>query len=736
MTTKYRIEDDNFHNYKKGNTFEEIFVELAKNEGYLPYKIIEENTNKDVTKKFRKYIEDTGFVFCETIENEMNQKLLEKIEYYSDFYNVFSYNDKKGVFTSLKCSQYETDFQELLDRGYVEIGHHERYSIFYERNNENSPIYKFNKQGAIPEEDYDTLIANSTILSESIESFAENVQVLDEDWKEEEEEKPFVITEEDRIDFDVKMATEYKGRLYSILYFKYRGVEFTYAPIVLAERINKEQDFESEILDEVTYFITPKQMDEMYELLRETPSWIKFIEFCYDEGICNNFINYDFMKTEIEFKEKKYPIAMIEVDYDFFRYAYTTKEAKDNKEFIKYLKNEWDCWDVCDVSKKNLEKIQDFLDDGKLYQEFEQFCNENNIPNIIPKQNLKDDDDYKGFEFDTREYKKAQERKKLPEGYSEEDEETLEISEEEYTRLSQARHWIFINNNLRWKNSPKKDILDLFYENTYLTGFCGFTCADINKNKEFLQTNNALIYEQYRNLIKVKNIFKDTLNCSNSIYTDILNIKDITMPFANEISKKKFFEYYEKCMEDAFPTQDDQKEDFTLRGKYKIEGNEKSIFDRIAFSSLENVFDSIYVMDVKPPFKVIDLETKEDVTEKVMEIAAEQNHIFIDSEEIIRKLPKCFEKLNKKLISLDFKDVDEKSVKCLNPISLKNIIGFKDLWQNNCVPFGYKRNFVLFVDLNQSDNPIYRIDYRKTSDFESRKLLNESAEDYLGKLKL
>ena len=48
---------------------------------------------------------------------------------------------------------------------------------------------------------------------------------------------------------------------------------------------------------------------------------------------------------------------------------------------------------------------------------------------------------------------------------------------------------------------------------------------------------------------------------------------------ANEISKKKFFEYYEKCMEDAFPTQDDQKEDFTLRGKYKIEGNEKSIFE-------------------------------------------------------------------------------------------------------------------------------------------------------------
>lgn len=118
------------------------------------------------------------------------------------------------------------------------------------------------------------------------------------------EEKTVEIEDYDRIDFDEKQTIEYKGNRYNILNFKYRDVQFLYAPISLAKRINKEQDFESEILDEVTYFITPKQMDEMYELLRETPSWIKFIEFCYDRGIYENFIYYNSIETEIKVKEK------------------------------------------------------------------------------------------------------------------------------------------------------------------------------------------------------------------------------------------------------------------------------------------------------------------------------------------------------------------------------------------------------------------------------------------------
>lgn len=745
MTPKYRIEDEScFFYYEESDNFDDIFAELAMYKVTSPYKIIEENENKDVTNEFRKYMEDTGIVFCETVEKTMNKKLLEKTEYYSNFFNVYSFNGKKGVLTSPKYSQYKMEYQKLLDKGYVDIGHYEKHKIFYERNNEASPIYKYNKQGAIPEGDYDSLVANSTILAESVESFVENVKVLNEDWKEEEEEeekekeKSIEIEESDRIDFDVKMATKYKGRLYSILCFKYRGVEFIYAPKVLAERINEEQDFGTEILDEVTYFITPKQMDEMYEILRKTPSWKKFWTFCYHEGIYNNSVDYHFMETVERFEGKKYQIAKMESHYS--QYLYTEKEAKDDKRFIEYLKKEFGIWDVCGVSKKELERIQDFLYDGRLYQEFDRFCKDNGIPNIIPEQDFEEGD--KGFDFDTSEYRKAQERKNLPEGYGEDDEETLEISEAEYGRLSQTLDRFLAKKNPRWcKDGVVEERFAEFCENVKLPSICGHIrtnikrCKDNAKNFEFCKNNNALVHEQFRNVSRFQNALQDAIKCSNNVYTDFLNIKDLATALMDEFSANNFQKKYDRYFAKESFTEESKIEDYTLRNRYKIEGTGKTVFERVTFSSLESTFDAVYVMDIKPPFKVIDLETREDATGKVMEIAEGQNHMFIDTEEIIKRLPDSFERFKDGAYCFEYLDKkDGKQITCLNRVNFKHIIGFKDLWRRNCVPFGFKRNFILFADLTQPSTPIYRIDYRRTADFESRRLLNESFEDYFSRI--
>ncbi len=201
-----------------------------------------------------------------------------------------------------------------------------------------------------------------------------------------------------------------------------------------------------------------------------------------------------------------------------------------------------------------------------------------------------------------------------------------------------------------------------------------------------------------------------------------------TMPVWNSLTEEE-----EAICE--YPAEESKIEDYTLRNRYKIEGTGKTVFERVTFSSLESAFDAVYAMDIKPPFKVIDLETREDATGKVMEIAEGQNHMFIDTEEIIKRLPDSFERFKKGAYSWEYLDKkDGKQIKCLNRVNFKHIIGFKDLWRRNCVPFGFKRNFILFADLTQPSAPIYRIDYRRTADFESRRLLNESFEDYFSRI--
>ena len=99
---------------------------------------------------------------------------------------------------------------------------------------------------------------------------------------------------------------------------------------------------------------------------------------------------------------------------------------------------------------------------------------------------------------------------------------------------------------------------------------------------------------------------------------------------------------------------------------------------------------------------------------------------------VIKLLPEPFEEFKEDTYYLEyFIETDKKLMKFLNSINFKHIVGFKNLWAKNCVPFGYKRNFVLFVDLNQSECPVYRIDYRKTADFESRKLLDKSCAAFI-----
>lgn len=314
------------------------------------------------------------------------------------------------------------------------------------------------------------------------------------------------------------------------------------------------------------------------------------------------------------------------------------------------------------------------------------------------------------------------------------------MSEEEYKTLSQTLDRFLTGENPRWqKDTETGEALEEFVKNTWSKSICGYVLKDIKRDDidrhEFCRNNNALVHEQFRNVTKFQNVLRDAIMCSNSLYTDLLNIKELAAEKMCDFAKGIFLKKCNNVVSKLYPKEESQMSSFELRGRYKIEGTGKPVFDRVSFTSLKNVFDAICVTDIKPPFKVLDTESGEDVTDKVMQIVEKEDYVFVDSEEIIKALPEQFEKFKVDAFSLKYIcEKDNKQISCMNWLNFKNIIGFKSLWAKNCVPFGYKRNFVLFVDLNQPKYPVYRIDYRKTENFESCKLLSYSVKDFMDNL--
>ncbi len=735
MSEMYRIEGvfRSWENEKFEN-FNEVFRELAEFEIRSSYKIIEDSTNRDVTAEFREYMESGGFVFGDDIRKETDIRLLEKIDSQNSYpASGFLYKGKQGVLLKPEYSQYMDNTQTLLTLGYLDLGYYDGFKIYCKRNNPDSPIYVCTKKGFIEDEEFEEFEKYTEVLAENIETFVREIEIDNKLYREEEDFPEIEnLPERDRLNHFGEFIVDYKGESYPMLRFSLRGETFCYAAKWIAEKINEEQDFESDILKMITAFVDGKDYDALRELLFKTSDWNKIWKFCVRRGILCNFICYYFLDETEEFNGKEYPV--VKFDYNGIGYVYTTEEAYNNEGFIEYLED-MNFMAITDATEEEIKKIGEFLSTGRLYSEFEKFCKENNILNIIPPLTIND----RGFKFKIKEPKPP-----LPEGYSEEGEETLEVSEEEYKKLSQTLDRFLTSENPRWqKVTEVGEALAEFIEYIKSTSICGFVLWDIKtyendsiKNYEFCKNNNALVHEQYRNVTKFQNVLRDANICSNSLYTDLLNIKDLSTDLMNIKLRKIMFDAFNELVSNIFATADLRKVDFELRGRYKIGGTGKPAFDRVSFTSLENVFDAIYVTDIKPPFKVLDKETGEDVTDKVMQIAEKEDYAFIDSEEIIKVLPKYFEKFKNPFGLKYIGDEDGKQISCMNQINFKNIIGFKSLWAKNCVPFGYKRNFVLFVDLNQSECPVYRIDYRKTADFETRKLLEYSAKDFVAKLSI
>ena len=743
MNQKYKLINSlNYTVEIRAKNFDDVLVGLKQNHIYSSFKVIDKETESDVTKEFKQYESEKGFVFGEDLLGRLDKKIADAITRKNSFYTVYYYEGKKGLLVNPCDTQYDATFQELLKLGYVYIGHLERHSIYIEADNPNSPVYKYSHKDGIYPDRLGSLVQDSTVLEKDIGTFLEKIDAHpEESWSNDDESdnegEEYEIEEKDLMEYKGEVAVKYRGETYQTLCIRYRNVDFCYAPIELAEYINDEEDSKAKILKKITAFVEDEDYKAMREMLEKRPDWRAFSRYCVENGImCFLVLYYGSLNPEIEvkvFNDEEYPLIRIEYHNEFF--AYTTKKAVEDKEFVKYM-GEMEYDTLLGVSEEVLEKLHAYLYAGRLYQEFEKFCKENDIKNILPCAGINDKD----FDFDFDDDEEEIKRPPLPDGYSEEGEETLEVSEEEYKELSKTLDRFLTGENPRWqKDTETGETLEEFVKNTWGTSICGYVTIDIKRETidwhEFCRNNNALVHEQFRNVTKFQNVLRDAIMCSNSLYTDLLNIKELASEKMCENSRCIFLIIYNETLSKIYPNVSSQKADFELRGRYRIEGTGKPVFDRVSFTSLENVFDAICVTDIKPPFKVLDTESGEDVTDKVMQIAEKEDYVFIDSEEIIKVLPKSFEEFSKDSFSLKYTVYeDRKQISCMNMLNFKNIIGFKSLWAKNCVPFGYKRNFVLFVDLNQNECPVYRIDYRKTAEFESRKLLAYTAKDFMDNL--
>ena len=647
MNQKYKLINSlNYTVEIRAKNFDDVLVGLKQNHIYSSFKVIDKETEKDVTKEFKQYESEKGFVFGDDLLGRLDKKIADAITRKNSFYTVYYYEGKKGLLVNPCDTQYDATFQELLKLGYVYIGHLERHSIYIEADNPNSPVYKYSHRDGIYPDRLGSLVQDSTVLEKDIGTFLEKIEAHpEESWSNDDESdnegEEYEINEKDLMEYKGEVTVKYKGSTYKTLCMRYRDVDFCYAPLELAEHINEEEDSSAKILKKITSFVEDEDYKAMREMLEKRPDWRAFSRYCVENGImCFLVLYYGSLNPEIEvkvFNDEEYPLIRIEYHSEFF--AYTTKKAVEDKEFVKYM-NEMEYDTLLGVSEEVLEKVHKYLYEGRLYQEFEKFCKENDIKNILPCAGINDKD----FDFDFDDDEEEIKRPPLPDGYSEDGEETLEVSEEEYKTLSQTLDRFLTGENPRWqKDTEVGEALEEFLEDVKSTSVCGFVYWDVKrteefiKNYEFCKNNNALVHEQFRNVTKFQNVLRDANMCSNSLYTDLLNIKDLATEIMNDNSKTEFFDGYEAVISKLYPEAELQKADFELRGRYKIEKTGKPVFDRVSFTSLENVFDAIYVTDIKPPFKVVDTETSEDVTDNVMQVAEKEDYVFIDSEEIIAR---------------------------------------------------------------------------------------------------
>ena len=171
-----------------------------------------------------------------------------------------------------------------------------------------------------------------------------------------------------------------------------------------------------------------------------------------------------------------------------------------------------------------------------------------------------------------------------------------------------------------------------------------------------------------------------------------------------------------------------------MDGKYKISKKCIKVLDTLSFKTKDDVFEEIKNLDIFPPFVVTDTSVNKDVTQEIMDYIEKKDFVFIEKEKILSKIPNELKVLLSKNGDELFFVYQNENVKLSNSFYIKNIMGFYSLWKNEYIAFGYQGSKVLFISPNETEIPVYYINYDSISDVSKKVLIATSYKKFISEL--
>ena len=171
-----------------------------------------------------------------------------------------------------------------------------------------------------------------------------------------------------------------------------------------------------------------------------------------------------------------------------------------------------------------------------------------------------------------------------------------------------------------------------------------------------------------------------------------------------------------------------------MAGKYKIIKKGIKVLDTLSFKTKDEVFEEIKNLDLFPPFVVKDTILNKDVTNEIMDYIKNKDFVFVEKQVIFDKIPNELKGLLSKNGEELFVIFQNENVKLSNSFYIKNIMGFYQLWKHEFVAFGYQGSNIIFLNPNENDYPIYKINYNSINDLNKKILISKSYKKFISEL--
>ena len=421
---KYKVYSGNREKFLfLGIDFEDIFFQIKGFEECEKFTVIDKTDGSDVSDEVIKFVQDEkGFVFKDDVEKKIPAEVLQvlPVEERCDFCEYAGKNYLRLFrLQRILCSDEGIFFWKngffLIGNGDDLGNYHHSTEIYIDRFSKNSPVYAvkcFSTRWLNNKITRDELLSSENILCEDFQSFANNLIRFDNKEIYDKKRKTPEILERERIEKEKEASRElaiqkevrgekldytignvlFNGKNFETITFTHHNKKFVFATVNLGVEIAKENAIGSDLEKSIMEFLEDDIFSDMKSYIAEEPYWNKFTEHCDDNFVRINTIFYHY--TDDKFWQDGKEYNMIKFSYDHHLFCYMLAADGMSEEELRKIAKENRCQEI--LPKDAYEKLHNFLlKEHCLTDEFNHFCSENGIPNIIEQHEV-----LRSFDFD------------------------------------------------------------------------------------------------------------------------------------------------------------------------------------------------------------------------------------------------------------------------------------------------------------------------------------------------